>query len=74
MKRNEGVVVVMPKQTQRRRAAKPKSIWQGRKAQKVRREFKAHKLHSGSNKGPIVTNPKQMAAIAASEQRRAKKK
>lgn len=34
---------------------------------KVMREMKDHKLHSGSKKGPIVTNPKQGIAIALSE-------
>ncbi len=40
----------------------------------VMREFKAGKLHSGSKKGPRVTNPKQAIAIAMSEQRQLKKK
>lgn len=40
----------------------------------VMREFKEGKLHSGSKKGPEVTNPKQAIAIALSEARRAKKK
>ena len=35
------------------------------------REFKAGTLHSGSKKGPAVTNPKQAFAIAASEARKA---
>jgi len=38
---------------------------------KVMREFKAGTLHSGSKKGPAVTNPKQAFAIAASEARNA---
>ena len=38
---------------------------------KVMREFKAGTLHSGSKKGPAVTNPKQAFAIAASEARKA---
>ena len=33
-------------------------------------EFKEHKLHSGSKKGPEVTNPKQAIAIALSEARK----
>jgi hypothetical protein len=37
---------------------------------KVMREFKAGTLHSGSKKGPAVTNPKQAFAIAASEARK----
>ena len=34
-------------------------------------EFKEGKLHSGSKKGPEVTNPQQAIAIALSEQRKA---
>ena len=30
-------------------------------------KFKQGKLHSGSPKGPVVTNPKQAVAIALSE-------
>jgi hypothetical protein len=41
---------------------------------KVMGEFKHGSLHSGSKKGPAVTNPKQAVAIAYSEQRAAKKK
>ena len=44
------------------------------KVEKVMHEFKEHALHSGSKKGPKVTNPKQAIAIALSEQREAKKK
>lgn len=40
---------------------------------KVMTEFKEGKLHSGSKKGPEVTNPKQAVAIAYSEAKRAKK-
>jgi hypothetical protein len=36
----------------------------------VMREFKSGKLHSGSKKGPIVSNPKQGIAIAMSEARK----
>lgn len=42
-----------------------------RKIQKVMREFKEGKLHSGSKKGPEVTNPKQAIAIGLSESRKA---
>lgn len=38
-----------------------------RKFAKVMREGYAGSLHSGSSSGPIVTNPAQMKAIAASE-------
>lgn len=37
------------------------------KVKKVMKEFKENKLHSGSKKGPIVTNAKQGIAIAMSE-------
>lgn len=43
------------------------------KIEKVMREFKHGKLHSGSKKGPEVTNPKQAIAIALSEAKRLKK-
>lgn len=33
-------------------------------------EFKKGELHSGSKNGPVVTNPKQMKAIAISESRK----
>lgn len=38
-----------------------------RKFAKVMREGYKGRLHSGSKTGPIVTNPEQMKAIAASE-------
>lgn len=41
------------------------------KIAKVMGEFKAGTLHSGSKKGPEVTNPKQAVAIAMSEARKA---
>lgn len=44
------------------------------KIEKVMHEYKEGKLHSGSKKGPEVTNPKQAIAIALSEARRANKK
>jgi len=37
------------------------------KIKKVMHEAKEGKLHSGSKKGPLVTNPKQKIAIAMSE-------
>lgn len=39
------------------------------KVKKVMEEFKKGKLHSGSKKGPVVSNPKQGIAIALSEAR-----
>lgn len=44
-----------------------------RKVRKVMREFKEGELHSGSKKGPVITNPKQGIAIALSEARKQKK-
>lgn len=40
------------------------------KIHKVMHEFKEGKLHSGSKKGPEVSNPKQAIAIAMSEARK----
>lgn len=47
---------------------------QKKKVKKVMKEAKAGKLHSGSKKGPVVTNPKQALAIAMSEAKIPKKK
>lgn len=41
------------------------------KVKKVMHEFKEGKLHSGSKKGPVVSNPKQAIAISLSEARKA---
>lgn len=41
-----------------------------KKIEKVMHEFKEGKLHSGSKKGPEVSNPKQAVAIALSEARK----
>lgn len=40
------------------------------KIEKVMREFKSGKLHSGSKKGPEVTSRKQAVAIGLSEARK----
>ncbi len=37
-------------------------------------KFREGKLHSGSEKGPVVTNPKQAIAIGLSESGQSKKK
>lgn len=37
-------------------------------------KFKEGKLHSGSKKGPVVTNPAQAIAISLSESGQSKKK
>jgi hypothetical protein len=44
------------------------------KVEKVMKEYKEGKLHSGSKKGPIVKSQKQAVAIALSESRKSKKK
>jgi hypothetical protein len=41
------------------------------KIEKTMHEFKHGTLHSGSDKGPLVTNRKQAIAIAMSQQRKA---
>lgn len=41
------------------------------KIEKVMHEYKEGKLHSGSKKGPQVTNPRQALAIALNESRKA---
>jgi hypothetical protein len=43
------------------------------KVEKVMREYKAGKLHSGSKKGPEVKSKKQAIAIALSEASLSKK-
>lgn len=42
-----------------------------KKVEKVMHEFGENKLHSGSKKGPLVSNPKQAIAIGLSEARKA---
>lgn len=50
-------------------------VSKGRKGVKQDMErFKAGALHSGSSKGPVVTNPKQAIAISLSEAGLSKKK
>lgn len=45
-----------------------------KKVKRVMREFKEGELHSGSKKGPVVTNPKQAIAIAMHEAGKSNKK
>jgi len=45
-----------------------------KKVHKVMSEFKHGELHSGSKKGPLVSNPKQAIAIGMSEAGISKKK
>ena len=63
LNKSEEIVVIAPKKL------KTKSIVK-KKMEKVSEEFKEGKLHSGSKKGPVVTNPKQMVAIGLSEARK----
>ena len=44
------------------------------KVEKVMKEYKEGKLHSGSKKGPVVKSKKQAIAIGLSEQRKKNKK
>lgn len=56
-----------------KKTTKTKTAAQKKRA-KIMSEFERHELHSGSERGPLVTNPKQAVAIAYAEGRKAKKK
>lgn len=50
---------------------KKKVLKKKKKIAKVMKEFDKGELHSGSKKGPVVTNPKQAVAIGYSEAKKA---
>lgn len=55
-----------------KKASLKKPVSKGKKKiEKVMREFKEDKLHSGSKRGPVVKSKKQAIAIALSEARKA---
>ena len=54
--------------------AKKASAAKKGKVEKVMKEYKEGKLHSGSKKGPVVRSKKQAVAIAMSEAGMSKKK
>lgn len=54
----------MAKKKRYAKIPKKKQAGVSREIHKEMHLFKQHKLHSGSKKGPIVTNPKQVLAIA----------
>lgn len=64
----------MAKDKKKKVKKKPIKIAEKSKVKKVMDEWKAGQLHSGSKKGPVVTNQKQAVAIALSEARKLKKK
>jgi hypothetical protein len=75
MKKKHTKPAVKGKKHAKKHVAKPKAKAKAKgKMEKVMHEYKEGKLHSGSKKGPKVTNPKQAVAIALNESRRAKKK
>jgi len=61
------------KKVTKKKVAKKRKSPEGKKVTKVMHEWGEGKLHSGSKKGPVVTNQKQAIAIALSEQRKANK-
>ncbi len=67
-------VEVSVEKPKKMRKAYPKGKKAEDKVEKVMHEYKEGELHSGSKKGPQVTNRKQAIAIALSEARKVKKK
>ena len=76
----KGLVIFIDEPQEKKQKPKAKKVMMDKKkplkkkVKKVMKEFKEGKLHSGSKKGPEVTNPKQAIAIALSEGRKAKGK
>lgn len=64
----------MAKHKKKKKPKVPKSPESKNKIKMVMEEFKQGELHSGSKKGPQVTNPKQAIAIALSQARKRKKR
>jgi hypothetical protein len=52
----------------------PKTSRAKAKVEKTMSEYKHGGLHSGSKRGPLVTNPKQAVAIALSQARKTGKR
>lgn len=61
----------MAKKTVKKMVKKSEKTKGKHKIEKVMHEYKEGKLHSGSKKGPKVTNRKQAIAISLSEARKA---
>lgn len=64
----------MKKKDEKNKIKKKKKSVPSHKIQKVMEEYKEGDLHSGSKKGPVVSNRKQAIAIALSEARKAGEK
>ncbi len=73
-KKEHGMAVEVEIEMEKKKPTKPKKPVLKKKMSRVMKEFGEGKLHSGSKKGPIVTNPKQAVAISYSEAKRSKKK
>ena len=74
-KEDKALIKDLKKSKKAKDPKKPKSkVSKKKKIEKVMREFKYGELHSGSEKGPLVKNPKQAIAIGLSEAGVSKKK